>query len=160
MKATGIILDYFRKRRQYMWLAIAVATYSLLGFFLAPWLLQKGLIDSVRESYAAELRLEKVEVNPFVLSIRLSGFELDDPGGAPVARVERIFVNFQLSSLFRWAWTFDELRVTAPELFVARDEAGNLNLAYLFDQPSEQTPDPADETAPSVTRMLIFDFAI
>lgn len=146
-----------------MWPTIAVATYAALGFFLAPWLVQKNLVGSIRDGYDAELRVEKVEVNPFVLSLRLNNFELDDPDGNPVARVERIFINFQLSSLFRWAWTFDELRITAPELFVARDGSGNLNLSYLFDQTAEQPSDTAETTGepvPSITRALVFDFAI
>ncbi len=155
-----MIIDFLGKHRKYVWSAVAVAVYAALGFFLAPWLLQKNLVESVRKGYGAELRLEKVEVNPFVLSLRLTGFELDDPDGAPIARVESIFVNFQLSSLFRWAWTFNEFRVTAPELFVARDETGNLNLAYLFGETAEPAPDKTDEPASAVMRMLVFDFAI
>lgn len=153
-------IEYFNKHRIYVWASVAIAVYAVLGFFLAPWLLQKNMIDSVREGYGAELRLEKVEVNPFVLSVRLSGFELDDPAGAPIARVEELFVNFQLSSLVRWAWTFDEFRVTAPEIYIARDKTGNLNLAYLFAETGEQTVDIAEEPDASVTRMLIFDFII
>jgi len=78
------------------------------GFLSHRGWYKKNLINSIREGYSAELRLEKVEVNPFVLSLRLNGIELDDPAGAPVARVDEFFVNFQLSSLFRRAWTFDE----------------------------------------------------
>ena len=158
--AVGPVIVFLGRYRRYVWSTAAVAIYALLGFFLAPWLLQKGLIDAIRSDYDAELRLEKVEVNPFVLSLRLNGFELDDPDGAPVANIESIFVNFQLSSLVRWAWTFDELRVTSPELFVARDDAGNLNLSYLFDQMEEQSPAATDESGSAITRMLIFDFAI
>ena len=155
-----MIIDFLNKHRKYVWAAVVVAIYATLGFFLAPWLLQKSLVESVHEGYGAELRLEKVEVNPFVLSLRLTGFELDDPDGAPVARVESIFINFQLSSLFRWAWTFDEFRVTALELFVARDESGNLNLAYLFAETAEPAPETKEEPASAITRMLVFDFAI
>lgn len=154
------MVDFLNKYRKYVWATAALVAYAALGFFLAPWLLQKNLIDTIRSDYDADLRLESVEVNPFVLSVRLNGFELDDPNGAPVARIERIFVNFQLSSLFRWAFTFDEFHVTAPELFVARDGFGDLNLAYLFDQTAEQSPETVDEPTSSVTRMLIFDFAI
>ena len=154
------LIDYFNRYRKYVWALLAIAVYAALGFFLAPWLVQKNAISSIREGYGAELRLEKVEVNPFVLSLRLSGVELDDPAGAPVARIEKLFVNFQLSSIFRRAWTFDEFRISAPEFSVARDESGNLNLAYLFAQTTEQTPSVAEEPSPSIMPLLIFDFAI
>ena len=71
----------------------AVALYAALGFFLAPWLVKKNMIDSVREGYAAELRLQTVKINPFVLSLGLGGIELDDPDGTPVARIESLFVQ-------------------------------------------------------------------
>jgi len=156
----NIFTDYFNKYRKFVWASIAVAAYAALGFFLAPWLVQKNAVSSIREIYGAELRLEKVAVNPFVLSLRLNGIELDDPAGAPVTRIEELFINFQLSSLFRWAWTFDEFRVTSPEFFIARDESGNLNLAYLFGDSGEQSEVAAEEAEPSITPMLVFDFVI
>ena len=153
-------MEYLKIYRKYVWALVAVAIYAVLGFFLAPWLVQNNAINSIHESYGAELRLEKVEVNPFVLSLRLSGIELDDPSGAPIARVEQLFVNFQLSSLFRWAWTFDEFRVTGPELFIARDEFGNLNLAYLLAETAEENAVAPEDSEPAITPMLVFDFII
>ena len=153
-------MEYLKIYRKYVWALVAVAIYAVLGFFLAPWLVQNNAINSIHESYGAELRLEKVEVNPFVLSLRLSGIELDDPSGAPIARVEQLFVNFQLSSLFRWAWTFDEFRVTGPELFIARDEFGNLNLAYLLEETAEENAVAPEDSEPAITPMLVFDFII
>jgi hypothetical protein len=152
--------DFLEKNRKYVWSLVAVAVYAALGFFLAPWLVEKNLTASVRENFAAELRLEAVAINPFVLSLRMDGIELDDPSGAPIARINQLFVNFQLSSLFRWAWTFDEFRLTAPEFFIARDELGNLNLAYLFSQSAENHAIAENEVEPAVTPALIFDFAI
>lgn len=81
-------------------IAIALA-YAALGFLVAPWLVQKNAIESVKENFNASLRLENVAINPFVLSLRVDGLELDDPSGAAFARAEEIYVNFQLSSLLR-----------------------------------------------------------
>ena len=153
-------IDFLNKYRKFVWTLVAIAFYAVLGFFLAPWLVERNMINTVREVYAAELRLEKVEVNPFVLSLRLGGIELDDPTGAPVVRIEQLFVNFQLSSLFRLAWTFDEFRVTAPEMFVERDEFGNLNLAYLFVETGEENAVAANDSGPAIVPMLVFDFVI
>ncbi len=125
------LLGLLNKHRKYVCTAVIIASYALLGFFLAPWLVKKYAVEAYDEMYAAELRINKVDINPFVLSIRIVELELLDPVGDPVVRAGEIFVNFQLSSLFRWAWTFDELSVTRPELFVARDRAGDLNFAYL-----------------------------
>ncbi len=152
--------DYFNKYRKYVLALAAISVYAALGFLLVPWLVQKNAITSVREMYGSELRLEKVDFNPFVLSLRLGGVELDDPAGAPIARVEELFVNFQLSSLFRWAWTFDEFRITSPELFVARDESGHLNLAHFFRGSGEEKAEAQSDLEPAITPVLVFNFII
>jgi hypothetical protein len=42
----------------------------------------------MQQEFDAELRIEKVEINPFVLSLRITGLELDNPEGAPTIRVQ------------------------------------------------------------------------
>jgi len=139
---------------------VAVALYALLGFFLAPWLIKSNAASLVRDNLNAELRLHSVAVNPFVMSLTIDGLELDDPGGSPLARVEQFFVNFQLSSLFRWALSFDEIRLDAPELFLSRDDTGEFNIAFLT---SGSKADPAEETdteTSSLMPFLVFKFEI
>lgn len=138
----------------------AVAVYALLGFFLAPYLVKKSAIDTVQETYGAELRIEKVAFNPFVLSLRVDGIEMDDPQGNAFASLEQFFANFQLSSLFRWALTFAEIRFDSPELHVARDSAGASNLAFLLggDEQVEVEESGTDESA--IPRLIIHSFAV
>jgi hypothetical protein len=142
--------------------AAVLSVYALAGFFLLPWLVKKNAVEIVADTIGAELRIEKVAVNPFVLSLQVDGVALDDPSGAPVLRVHQIFVNFQLSSLFRWAWTFDEVRIDAPEAFLARDSGGVFNIGFLMPQSAEpEAMDVAEtpgETEPA--RLLIFSFAV
>ena len=142
--------------------AAVLSVYALAGFFLVPWLIKKNAVEIVADTIGAELRIEKVAVNPFVLSLQVDGVALDDPSGAPVLRVHQIFVNFQLSSLFRWAWTFDEVRIDAPEAFLARDSGGVFNIGFLMPQSGEpEAMDVAEtpgETKPA--RLLIFTFAV
>jgi len=151
-----------RKYRRSIAIAGAVlALYALVGFVLAPWLVKKNAIEVVADTFGSELKLEKVAINPFVLSLRIDGAELKDPSGAPFLRVQQVFVNFQSSSLFRWAWTFDEVRIDGPEAFLARAGDGQLSAGFLAPQRLE--PPVAEEqevTASEPPRLLIFDFAI
>ena len=147
--------------RKTLWsIAAGVAVYALLGFFLAPWLLQKSAIEAVSDNLHAELRLDHVAINPFMLSLRIDGLQLDASSGEEVANIDQVFINFQLSSLFRWAWTFDEFYITSPQLFVARDEAGAINLAGLAKPPALPADKPAANAESSPVRLLIHDFAI
>ena len=162
------LVSFARQRRR--WLigaAVTIVIYTLSGFFLAPWLVKNAAINAVADNLNAELRLAKVAINPYVLSLRVDGLELDAADGEPVARVQQIYTNFQLSSLFRWAWSFAEVRFDKPELFLARNGAGALNVASLprATDTGETSASPESE-APEATaqsgmpRLYIFDFAI
>ena len=148
-----------RYRKPLIGLAIAIVVYAILGFFLAPWIVANTATNAVRENLGVELKLEKVAVNPFVLSLRIDGLELDEPDGDVFLTIERIFINFQLSSLFRWAVTFREFYINSPKAHLARDAGGEFNFGFLTQQPEEPADaEPAPDTGPP--RLLIQDFAI
>lgn len=68
--------------------------------------------------------------------------------------------NFQLSSLFNWAWTFDEVRLSGPYLYFERLDSGETRLDQLLaDFASSQPLEPANEETTEedngVVRLLI-----
>ena len=120
-----------RHRRKLWTGAVVVTVYTLLGFLLVPWLVEKLAVDTLRERFDAELTLQKVAFNPYVLALRIDGLELRDPDGAPFASADQIYVNLQLSSIFRLAPTFAEIRLDVPVGYLARNADGALNAAFL-----------------------------
>ncbi len=152
-------MNFGRYKKPLVIAAAAIIIYALLGFFLAPWLINKTATDAVRDNLGVALKLQKVSVNPFVLSLQVDGLELDEPGGEAFLTVERIFINFQLSSLFRWAATFREFYIESPNIRLARDGDGEFNFDFLAQQSAEPAEtEPAPESGPP--RLLIQDFAI
>jgi uncharacterized protein involved in outer membrane biogenesis len=148
-----------RYRKPLIGLAVAIFVYAMLGFFLAPWLIDRTATNAVRDNLGVELTLQKVAVNPFVLSLQIDGLELDEPDGDPFVTIERIFINFQLSSLFRWALTFREFYIDSPRVRLARDGNGGFNFGFLTQQQGEPAePEPAPDTGPP--RLFIQDFAV
>jgi hypothetical protein len=148
-------------RRPLIGLAVAIVLYALLGFFLAPVLIKNTATNAVRDNVGAELELQKVTVNPFVLSLQIDGLKLDDPGGNAFLDIETIFINFQLSSLFRWALTFREFHIVSPTVRLARAGDGEFNFAFLTQQATEPAADePEAATDAGPPRLLIQDFAI
>jgi hypothetical protein len=119
-------------------------------------------VEIMQREFDAELRIEQIEINPFVLSLRVLGLELDSPDGEPSVRIGEIFTNFQLSSIPRQALTFDEIRLDSPELFVARDESGNMGFSYLVPPAESETTDAAasGEEDASMLQLLVYEFAI
>jgi len=150
-----------RHRRLLIVLAGLIAAWTLAGFFLAPWLVERQAVKAVAQQFDSELRLERVAINPYVLSLTIDGLALDDPAGEPLARARQIHVNFQTSSLFRWAWTFAEFRIDAPELFVSRDGDGAFNFRRLLEArppAAEEPPPPEAESGP--LRLILHDAAV
>ena len=111
----------------------------------------------MQQDYKAELRVDKIEVNPFALSLRVEGLSLDNPNGEPTVRIEEAFANVQLSSLFRFALAFDEVRISSAEAFVSRNQAGEMDFAYLIKPSPEKTVANKDASLPP---LLIYQFTI
>jgi hypothetical protein len=148
-----------RYRKPLVITAAVVVVYALLGFFLVPLLVKNTATSAVRDNLGVELKLKEVAVNPFVLSLRIDGLELDEPDGDPFLAVDRILINFQLSSLFRWALTFREFHIGSPKLYLARDGSGEFNFGFLSQQPAAPEA-PEVEPGSGPLRLLIQDFAI
>jgi hypothetical protein len=148
-----------RFRKPLVITAAAIIVYALLGFFLAPWLVKNTATNAVRDNLGVELRLQKVSVNPFALSLGIDDLELNGPAGEPFLSIDRIYINFQLSSLFRWALTFREFHVESPKVYLARDGDGEFNFGFLAQQPTEAEAAPA-KPGGGPPRLLIHDFAI
>lgn len=128
--------------------AAAIAIYTLAGFFLTPVLIRHYLPKTIRENLHKEVELGKVRFNPYLFKLELNSFRMRETGGAPILAWERLFVDWELKSLFKWAWLFREIRLEAPAVHAVMDKAGGLNLANLGspspvepkDQPQEGPP--------------------
>lgn len=142
-------------RRLRFWLLMALALYTLAGFFLLPWLIERGAVKALSE-VDRSFRLGAVKVNPFVLDMELKDVELRDTDGERLFTCDDFYLNFQLSSLFHRAWVFRELRLLKPYFNLERyrsgeDRIGNLVAAFVGDDASGEALAPS---AASVPRLL------
>jgi hypothetical protein len=95
--------------------------------------------------------VEQVRFNPFALSLTLRGFELADLGGERFIGFEELYVNFQLSSMFRRAFTFAEISLTAPDGLMKVLPDGSLNFSDLISKLNQSEPSQAQSSElPSV----------
>ncbi len=107
--------------------------YTLLGFFAAPWLVRQQLPGLVEQHLGAQGSVGDVRINPFLLTFEAHDLAVTEKKeGDPVFSVGRLFVNFEASSLLRWAWTFREIRLEDPVVNAELDAGESLNIARLF----------------------------
>jgi hypothetical protein len=130
--------------------AIAVAVYGAIGFLVVPPIARSQAEDALRESFGRAARIGEVRVNPFVLSVTVRDFSLPDRDGSPFVELDELHVDFQLSSVFRRAFTFSEIRVVAPFVHVEIQPDGNLNFADLLEpaDTAEAEPEASDAGGP------------
>ncbi len=165
MKAPRSVAEIWSKprvRKWSLWLGGALVVYLLAGFFLVPalikWQLQKQLPPATHRSAA----VRQVKFNPLALSLTVRGLGLTETNGQPFLSFEEFYANFQLSSLFRLAWTFDRISLTDPRVEVALNREGRLNFADLL-EPSTNAPPkpkPEPESKRGLPRLVIFNLSV
>jgi uncharacterized protein involved in outer membrane biogenesis len=139
-------------------IAVGVAlVYTLAGFFLVPWLVRHYVPKVVREELQKQAAIGEVRFNPYVFTFEANEFNLQEPDGQPIAGFKRLFVDFELKSLFNWAWTFRQIAIEEPLVNAVFGKDGTLNLAQLA-PPSETPPTPEKDESPP--RLIFEDIRI
>ncbi|SPP65392.1 DUF748 domain-containing protein [Nitrospira lenta] len=121
---------------------VALLLYALVGFFLLPYLITTYAVPKVAETIRHPVAVREVAVNPFELSLRITGLEIRESDQTPMVGFEEFFVNFQAVSLFRLAYVFDAIRLTMPYVAAKVAPNGHLNVLDLVPQgaPDDQLP--------------------
>lgn len=134
------------------WLLVGIAAvvmYAMLGFLLTPWVVKRSVINYTAEKLKRKASMVEVRVNPFLLTIEAKDFSLVELDDRPIIGFGRLFVDFELSSLFLWAWTFADIRIERPSIYVEIQHSGHLNMADLADSlPQSEDPPPSDHRPP------------
>jgi len=73
----------------------------------------------------------EIRINPFLLQLEAKDFALAGKGGEKLLGFERLFVDFELSSLWHRAYTFGRIELGAPFVNATVAKNGTLNLLQL-----------------------------
>lgn len=133
--------------------------YALCGFLLAPWLVRQQLPGLLDKHLGAQGSVGTVRINPFLLTFDAVDLAIAEKSGAAVFNAGRVFIDFESSSLFRWAWTFREIRIERPVVNADLDAKENLNLLRLLAS-GPATPAPVKPEPASTPRLLLQHFVI
>jgi hypothetical protein len=132
------------RRRRYGLVLLALFTvYSLLGLLALPGVVVSQAQKFVQEELHLALSIQKLEVNPWLLAVRIDGFALKEPdGGETLLAARSLYVNAQLwSSLWLRGASLAEVDLVEPYVNARIRRDGSINLMQLV-PPS----DPADQS--------------
>ncbi|HPJ68533.1 MAG TPA: DUF748 domain-containing protein [Desulfobacteraceae bacterium] len=124
----------FRKLRKILiWSGVFFALYTIIGFLVLPPVVkriaEKKLIDTLHRPVS----IQKIKINPYVLSFAVHGFHLkEQQGSEDFFSFERLYVNFQIISVFRFAPIVKECSLEGPYFSIIRKGSGAYNFSDIL----------------------------
>jgi outer membrane protein OmpA-like peptidoglycan-associated protein len=103
------------------------ALYVALGYLAAGPLIAHLIPRLAQSQLDSRATVGKVAFDPLRLDLTVDHLRLTTPQGVPLAGFDRLFVDFAPASLWRWAWTFREIRIDRPQVNVAIARGGAMN---------------------------------
>ena len=153
--------QHFPLLKRFRWWVVAcgvlVTAYGVFGFFVAPGIVRDQLIANASAITGSKVTVGRVSVNPFMLSVTIRNFLLPDRQGERLFSFDTLYLNFQLSTVVRGAWTFGDLRLVAPYARALVREDGSVNLKDVL--PADTAPPTATSDEPP-TPLLAFRVAV
>jgi uncharacterized protein involved in outer membrane biogenesis len=128
-------------------LVVLFVLYTLAGFLLVPRLVAAYVPRYAQEQLGRRATIGEVRVNPLLFKVDVRQFRLTEADGRPLIGFERLFVDFELSSVFRAAWTFAEIRLESPRVDAVLGADGRINIADLLETLPKGEP-AAEPAAP------------
>jgi uncharacterized protein involved in outer membrane biogenesis len=144
--------------------AVVVAlfiAYTLAGFFLVPRLIATYVPRYVEEQLKRRAEIGEVRWNPLLFKLEIKHFRLQERDGRPLLGFDRLFVDFEATSLFRRAWTFAEIQLDEPRIDAVLGADGRLNVAELLEAlPKRSEPAPPDPPRVLLHHTVVRDGAV
>jgi hypothetical protein len=127
---------------------LGVVGYALAGFLLVPRLITRYVPSYAQEQLRRRAEIGPVRFNPFLFKLEVGQFRLKEADGRPILGFDRLFVDFEPTSLFRRAWTVADIELDAPRVDAVLTPDGRLNLLDLLDAVTGQDATPPREPKP------------
>lgn len=128
------------------WLAGIFVVFGVLGFFAAPPLLKSILQKQLSVQLHREVSIENIDINPYGLSAKVSGFSIKAEGSKEVAGFDELFVNLSSASIFKLAAVVDEIRLQGLRVAVSRVAEGRYDISDLLDEWMKPKDEPESGT--------------
>jgi Domain of Unknown Function (DUF748) len=130
--------------------ALLAALYALAGFVAAPRILRSTLMKEIPKTLGVTPAVGDIRFNPFLFQLEIKDFSLAAPTGEKLLGFGRLFVDFELSSIWHRAYSFAAIDIDAPMVSAVVAQDGRLNLLQLSPKTPPQKPEqkPENKNAP------------
>ena len=124
--------------RQYRLLLISIVSivvlYTLIGFFLLPWLAEKHLVKTMQQRLGVNASVEQIQFNPYTFEATIRQLQLNTEQDEPLAAWEKLYLNLQPLQLFRLTLRIEDISLANTELNFRRYTNTDNTLTRLADK--------------------------
>ena len=104
-------------------LLICLASVTALLIFIItilPFIVRSQAVAAIERETGRTGHIEKVSINPFTLTVTVSGFAIDAKEGGPLVTIGKLRASLSMASLYKMAVVLDEVTVDSPTVQFAR----------------------------------------
>ena len=127
-----VLLKTHKKR--IAWCLGAVLVYGVLLGVVVPKVALIQAKKLAEQRLGLTLEVERLRLNPFIFTVDIRQLALHQPQGEKVFGFDRFLIDFEASSLFRWAWTLKHLELTGLTTHLERYSKAENTLSRLQDK--------------------------
>jgi Domain of Unknown Function (DUF748) len=147
-----------RERKISLWVLGILIFYTVVGFLVLPPIIRAVAVKELSENLDRKVSIQAVRVNPFVPSVTIRGLLILDKDDKPFLSWNEVYVNLEISSIFRQAWTFREIRVTDPYFRAQMNKNYTFNFSDILEKYSTPTNAPQKKASkPLMVRVKRFN---
>lgn len=110
-----------------------VVSYLLFAYLAVPPLAKWGAEKYIRDKTGYGLTVDEVRFDPLRLSLTVVNLKLSEPEGRPLLAFDSLFVDIEAESLFKFAYVFKDIRLSAPRVRVELGANGRPNWVGFID---------------------------
>ncbi len=147
-------------RRKRFWLLVFLLVYTVVGFFLVPWIAKREVVALLESQFGLPVSLTRVRTNPWALTVEAEGFAINDSEERVLVGFDRFFVNLQLASLTNRALTLREVSLERPYGRLVRRADGTLNMSALVPPGNADTSEQEPEEPVEPLRLIVHELYI
>jgi len=140
--------------------ALLIGVYAIAGFWAAPKLLRSTLLKEIPKTLVGvKPAVGDVRINPFLFQVEIKDFSLTGAEDTKLAGFARLFVDFDLSSVWHRAYTFGHIDIESPFANAVIFKDGNLNLSQLSPKTAKK-PNTDQKEAEPIPALRIGSFKV
>jgi uncharacterized protein involved in outer membrane biogenesis len=158
MKAIEEIRKRPRLKKGLIGALIFLLLFTITGFFVVPPVLKSVLIKKLSERLHREVAIQKISVNPFLLSLDIKGVVVKDREKSGIFfSFDGLYTNLQTASIWKGGPILKEIKLEGPYINVIRNEDGTYNFSDLLEEGKPKSTTPSNPLKFSLNNIQILN---